>query len=173
MKFDATKVRGPIDDGDKPGLANVFNIQNLSHSAKTVNLQEGWREQTQSIFASAEVGYKGAYYLTLTGRNDWPSQLAGPHSSTKSFFYPSVGVSVVLSQIIGNMPELLSYVKLRGSFASVGVAFERYIANPLYSWNESGMSWNTQTQYPVYDLKPERTKSYRSEERRVGKECRG
>ena len=160
MKFDATKVRGPIDDGDKPGLANVFNIQNLSHSAKTVNLQEGWREQTQSIFASAEVGYKGAYYLTLTGRNDWPSQLAGPHSSTKSFFYPSVGVSVVLSQIIGNMPELLSYVKLRGSFASVGVAFERYIANPLYSWNESGMSWNTQTQYPVYDLKPERTKSY-------------
>ena len=125
-----------------------------------MNLQEGWREQTQSIFASAEVGYKGAYYLTLTGRNDWPSQLAGPHSSTKSFFYPSVGVSVVLSQIIGNMPELLSYVKLRGSFASVGVAFERYIANPLYSWNESGMSWNTQTQYPVYDLKPERTKSY-------------
>lgn len=160
MKNDAMKVRGPIDDGDKPGLANVFNIQNLSHSGKTVNMQEGWREQTQSIFASAEVGYKGTYYLTLTGRNDWPSQLAGPHSTNKSFFYPSVGLSVVLSQIIGNMPEHLSYVKLRGSFASVGVAFERYIANPLYSWNESGMSWNTQTQYPVYNLKPERTKSY-------------
>ena len=58
------------------------------------------------------------------------------------------------------MPENLSYIKLRGSFASVGVAFERYIANPLYSWNESGLSWNTQTQYPTYHLKPERTKSF-------------
>ena len=80
MKNDALKIRGPIADGtsgEKQGLANVFNIQNLSNSTKTVRKQEGWREQTQSIFASAEVGYKGTYYLTLTGRNDWPSQLAG------------------------------------------------------------------------------------------------
>ena len=162
MKNEAMKIRGPISDGssgEKQGLANVFNLQNLSNSTKTTRLEEGWREQTQSVFASAEVGYKGTYYLTLTGRNDWPSQLAGPHSHAKSFFYPSVGLSVVLSQIIGNMPENLSYVKLRGSFASVGVAFERYIANPLYSWNESGLSWNTQTQYPAFNLKPERTKS--------------
>ena len=162
MKNEAMKIRGPISDGssgEKQGLANVFNLQNLSNSTKTTRLEEGWREQTQSVFASAEVGYKGTYYLTLTGRNDWPSQLAGPHSNAKSFFYPSVGLSVVLSQIIGNMPENLSYVKLRGSFASVGVAFERYIANPLYSWNESGLSWNTQTQYPAFNLKPERTKS--------------
>ena len=75
-------------EGETPGLANEFNIQNLSNSTKTVRKQEGWREQTQSIFASAEVGYKGTYYLTLTGRNDWPSQLAGPHSNAKSFFYP-------------------------------------------------------------------------------------
>ena len=36
-------------------------------------MQEGWREQTQAIFASAELGYKNTYYLTVTGRNDWPS----------------------------------------------------------------------------------------------------
>jgi len=163
MKNDALKIRGPISDGasdEKPGLANVFNVQNLSNTTKTTRKQEGWREQVQSVFASAEIGYKGTYYLTLTGRNDWPSQLAGPHSNAKSFFYPSVGVSVVLSQIIGKMPEHLSYIKLRGSFASVGVSFMRYIANPLYAWNESGLSWNTQTQYPAFNLKPERTKSY-------------
>ena len=100
MKNDALKIRGPIADGtsgEKQGLANVFNIQNLSNSTKTVRKQEGWREQTQSIFASAEVGYKGTYYLTsraaTTGRRSWP----GPHSNAKSFFYPSVGLSVVLS----------------------------------------------------------------------------
>ena len=87
------KVRGPIADGsdafegEKPGLANVFNIQNLSNSSKTKRLQEGWREQTQSVFFSAEVGFKNTYFLTVTGRNDWPSQLAGPHSEKSSFFY--------------------------------------------------------------------------------------
>lgn len=163
MRSDAFKNRGPIADGvitaEKPGLANVFNVQNLSNSPKTTRLQEGWREQTQSLFASAEVGFKGAYYLTLTARNDWPSQLAGPHSNKKSFFYPSVGGSVVLSQLIPNMPKNLEYVKLRGSYASVGTAFARYIANPMYKWNPSGLSWNTQTQYPMYDLKPELTNS--------------
>ena len=67
---------------------------------------------------------------------------------------------MVLSEIIPNMPKNLSYIKLRASYASVGVAFERFIANPRYSWNASGLSWNTKTQYPMYDLKPERTKSF-------------
>ena len=57
------------------------------------------------------------------------------------------------------MPKNLEYVKLRGSYASVGTAFARYIANPMYKWNPSGLSWNTQTQYPMYDLKPELTNS--------------
>ena len=164
MRYDAMKVRGPIPDGEitdeKPLLANGFNVQNLSNTSKTKRLQEGWREQTQSIFASVEIGFKNTYFLTLTGRNDWPSQLAGEHSVKSSFFYPSVGASVVLSQLIPEMPKNLSYVKLRASYASVGVAFERYLANPRYSWNESGLNWSTQTRFPIYNLKPERTKSF-------------
>ncbi len=164
MRYDAMKNRGPIPDGEitdeKQMLANVFNIQNLSNTSKTERLQDGWREQTQSVFASAEIGYKNTYFLTLTGRNDWPSQLAGPHSTKTSFFYPSVGLSVVLSQIIPNMPENLSYVKIRGSYASVGVAFERYLANPQFTWSKSGLNWSSQTRFPVYNLKPERTKSF-------------
>ena len=164
MRYDAMKVRGPIPDGEitdeKPLLANVFSVQNLSNTSKTKRLQEGWRQQTQSIFASVEIGFKNTYFLTLTGRNDWPSQLAGEHSVKSSFFYPSVGASVVLSQLIPEMPKNLSYVKLRASYASVGVAFERYLANPRYSWNESGLNWSTQTRFPIYNLKPERTKSF-------------
>lgn len=164
MKNDAFKVRGPIADetmtGEKPGLTNVFNIQNLSNTRRTTRVQSGWREQTQSLFASVEVGYKGTYYLTFTGRNDWPSALAGPHSTKTSFFYPSVGGSVVLSQLIPNMPKNLSYIKLRASYASVGVAFERYIANPHYSWNGTELRWETETTYPAFFLDPERTESY-------------
>lgn len=166
MRSDVMEIRGPIADGsaafegETPGLANEFSIQNLS-AKKTARMQTGWREQTQSIFASAELGYKSTYYLTLTGRNDWPSQLAGPNSTSKSFFYPSVGASVVLSEMIPNLNrEYISYMKLRASFASVGTAFERYIANPRYEWSASTGQWSNTTQYPVYNLKPERTKSW-------------
>ena len=164
MFYDVTKNRGPIADGlfsdEKAGLANVFNIQNLSNSPKTTRLQDGWREQTQSVFGSAEVGFKSTYFLTVTARNDWPSMLAGPHSNRKSFFYPSVGASVVISEIIPNMPQNLEYIKLRGSWASVGSSFARYIANPKYNWNGSSLSWNMKTDYPMYNLKPELTNSF-------------
>ncbi|MGM9763240.1 MAG: TonB-dependent receptor [Candidatus Cryptobacteroides sp.] len=164
MFYDAMKNRGPIADGkitdEAQGVPNLFNIQNLSNSPKTSRLQSGWREQTQSIFGSAEVGFKSTYFLTLTARNDWPSMLAGPHSNRKSFFYPSVGASVVISEIIPHMPENLEYIKLRGSWASVGTAFERYIANPMFKWNSSGLIWDSTTTYAMYDLKPELTNSF-------------
>lgn len=163
MRYDLMRISGPIADGmvdpsEPTNVPNVFMVSALSQS-KTVKAQSGWREQTQSIYASAELGYKGTYYLTLTGRNDWPSQLAGPRSGSKSFFYPSVGASVVLSQII-NMPEQLEYVKIRGSYASVGSAFARFKANPLFTKDEKATSWNTQTSYPMEDMKPEKTNSW-------------
>lgn len=166
IRSDMLKVRGPIADGsdafqgEAVGLPNFFAVQNLS-TTKTRPLQEGWREQTQSLFASAEVGYKSTYYLTLTGRNDWPSQLAGPNSKSKSFFYPSVGGSVVLSELIPNLNrDYLSFLKVRASYASVGSAFSRYLANPRYSWNSSAGQFSNLLQYPLYNLKPERTESW-------------
>lgn len=164
MRSDAFSLRGPIADGEvdpseSKNIPNVFNVFAISQS-KSVKKQAGWREQTQAVYASAEIGFKNAYYLTLTGRNDWPSQLAGPRSNQKGFFYPSVGASVVLSEIIPNMPKQLEYLKVRSSWASVGVPFGRWIANPMHEWPDKGNSWNTRTAYPVENLKPERTNSW-------------
>ena len=156
MSQDADKVRGPIRNDGIPNLFNVFQLDD----ATTQRSQAGWAEQTQSVFASAEIGYKGTYYLTLTGRNDWPSQLAGPRSVKSSFFYPSVGGSVVVSQLIPNMPEELSYIKVRGSWASVGLPFARFLANPTYEWDNANKVWVDKSNYPMYDLKPERTDSW-------------
>ena len=69
------------------GLPNVFNVFQLD-DATASRSQSGWREQTKSVFGSVELGYKDAYYLTFTGRNDWPSQLAGPQSVNSSFLLP-------------------------------------------------------------------------------------
>ena len=154
-RSEALAVSGPIAAN---GLPNFFTVAQLDK--ETGKREEtGYREQTQSIFASAEVGYRSTYYLTLTGRNDWPSQLAGPNSNQSSCYYPSVGGCVVLSELF-KLPESISYLKLRASWASVGLPFGRFLAYPTFSWNTSTGAYSSQSAYPLYDLKPERTDSW-------------
>lgn len=168
MRFDGLTAGGNISDGkgsyagQPMGLPNFFVLTNIAPNGRNTT-QEGWREQTQSIYASADLGYRNTYYLTLTGRNDWPSQLAGPDSKSSSFFYPSVGVSVLMNQVFADAgieinPDYLSFWKIRASWASVGTTFPRFYANPTYPW--TGGAWSVLTQYPMSDLKPERTKSW-------------
>ena len=56
-------------------------------------------------------------FLTLTGREDWDSALA--HTTANPFFYPSVGLSGVISQM-AKMPKWVNYLKTRLSWAKVG-----------------------------------------------------
>lgn len=152
-KFEELSYRGPIREKGIPNVFNVFDLDNARKKAR----QDEWQEQTQSIFASVEVGWKSMLYLTLTGRNDWASQLA--NSSTSSFFYPSVGLSGVISEMI-QMPSFIDYMKVRGSFSSVGMPYPRNLTSPTYEYNEATQSWKPKTHYPIGDLKPERTDSW-------------
>ena len=152
-RYDELSYRGPIREN---GIPNVFNVYDIDSTKKKAR-QEGWAEQTQSIFASVEAGWKNMLYLTLTGRNDWASQLA--NSSTKSFFYPSVGLSAIVSEMLP-MPKAIDYLKLRASFSSVGTPYPRHLTSPTYEYDETTQTWKPKTHYPIGDLKPERTNSW-------------
>jgi hypothetical protein len=153
LKSDALIVNGPLRED---GIPNVFNVLQLDRD-KRAERQEGWRTQSQAIFASAEVGYKGTYYLTLTGRNDWESALAG--TETTSFFYPSVGLSTILSQAL-TLPQQIDYLKLRASFTQVGTPIPRNLSIITYPWNNDSGGWSTQSIYPIRIFKPESTSSW-------------
>ena len=153
VKSDELSYRGPIQEN---GLPNVFNVFDLDDTKKRAE-KTGWHDQTQSLFASVEVGWKQMLYLTVTGRNDWASQIAG--SSSSSFFYPSVGLSWVPTSL-WDLGGALSYLKLRGSIASVGMPFPRYLTVPTYEYDATNRVWKDKTHYPIGDLKPERTTTY-------------
>ncbi len=155
IKQDQTGVDGPIADNLIPNVFNEYQID-VNREARQPG---GYHEQTKSLFASVELGWASQYYLTVTGRNDWPSMLAGPHSNKRSFFYPSVGGSWIVSETL-KLPKAIDYLKVRGSFASVGIPFLRNIANPKYEWDNNTKQWKSQTIYPIYDLKPETTNSW-------------
>ena len=145
--------RGPIRDSGVPNLFTVFDLDREKSRAQ----KWGWQEQTQSIFGSVEVGWKQMLYLTVTGRNDWASQLAG--SPQKSFFYPSVGLSWIPSATF-DLPDAFTYLKLRASFSSVGIPFPRFLTTPTYAYDETTQQWLPTTFREIGQLYPERTKTW-------------
>ncbi len=150
----AFPIRGPLLDNAIP---NKFDITQIDDRKKESLIDR--TQETQSVFGSLELGYKNIYFLTATGRNDWPSQLAGAKSSQKSFFYPSIGGSAILSDAL-ELPSGIQYLKLRSSYASVGSPFPAFLAIPTYEWDVATQQYRDRTHYPISDLKPERTNSW-------------
>jgi TonB-linked SusC/RagA family outer membrane protein len=110
-----------------------------------------------SAYAFANIGWRNAIFLDITGRNDWSSTLP---KANRSYFYPSVGLSVILSDLI-EMPEFLSFAKLRGSWAKVGSGGPAYMLNRTATFSPGGNNGYLQlsSTLPNTDLRPEETKS--------------
>lgn len=140
-------------------LPNKFSLTNIDPSDSKIR-ESGGDSKVRNVaaFASAELGWKSMVYLTLTGRNDWNSRLV--NSSEESFFYPSVGLSGIVSEMV-KLPKFISYLKLRSSYTEVGSPVSRSgmtpgtITTPLV-----GGSLKSTDIYPFTDYKAERTKSY-------------
>ena len=60
IKTDELSYRGPIQENGLPNIFNVFDLDDTKKRAEKV----GWHDQTQSVFASVEVGWKQMLYLT-------------------------------------------------------------------------------------------------------------
>ena len=138
-------------------LINFFAVHNIDFNKAWKAKQSGWHDQTRAIFANAEIGWKSMIYLTATGRNDWDSRLA--FSDYKSFFYPSIGLSAILTSMF-NAPDWLTYLKVRGSYTEVGNSYGRFMTTVTYPYDEQTQSWTSTSSYPNTKLKPERTKSW-------------
>ena len=139
-------------------LINFFAVHNIDFNKAWKAKQSGWHDQTRAIFANAEIGWKSMIYLTATGRNDWDSRLA--FSDYKSFFYPSIGLSAILTSMF-NAPDWLTYLKVRGSYTEVGAPVSRSGLTPgTVTTPIVGGALDPTGIYPFTDFKAERTKSY-------------
>jgi len=104
------------------GLLVVPNLFSLNNGVSPAGVSEGIsRRSINSVYSSAQVNYDGFLYLDATFRNDWSSTLS---KQNRSFFYPSVSLSYVFSDMLTNMgaqmPNWFSFGKLRASYAQVG-----------------------------------------------------
>ncbi len=105
---------------DAAGTLVVPGVYNIANRLGNPTVTEG---STQSrllgFFGDFTLGYKNFAFIHATGRNDKTSLLS---AANRSFFYPSVDASVILSEAVPFLKtnSILSYVKVRGGIAKVG-----------------------------------------------------
>jgi TonB-linked SusC/RagA family outer membrane protein len=134
----------------------------LSNNAGTMVSSESSIPQTkdkQAVFGTGSFGYKDWLYLDGTARNEWSSTLP---PSDWSYFYYSVGTGIIVSDLLKINKKILSFAKLRASYAEVGndTGFD----NLYNGYNYSGTYLGNSMFYGESDrrnpkLKPERTAS--------------
>ena len=143
-------------------IPNKFIFAN-TNPLQSGGSQSSSRKSNFAVFGSAELAWRNAVYLTLTGRTDKPSQLVG--SVDPWIFYPSVGLSAVVTDLLpedvrASLRPALSFLKVRTSYTEVGspIPFTGLTPGTITHSMRSGKV-EPFDYYPLPDLKAERTRS--------------
>lgn len=102
------------------------------------------QKRVNSLYGKVSLSWDSTYFLDVTGRNDWSSTL---RSDERSYFYPSVSGSIVLSEII-NLPSWWDFLKVRGSWTVTKSDAAIYANNNVYSVETNVWSGMTSASYP-------------------------
>ena len=136
-----------------PDLYTIGNVKGNPSVSMSTN-----QKQTNSVFFAANASYKNYLFLGVTARNDWSSTLP---ELNRSYFYPSVSLGFDATEAFNLKSDLLSYVKLRGSWAKVGGDASAYQLARTYGVGtfNSISTFSPGLTYPPADLKPQITTS--------------
>lgn len=146
-----------IDGESVAGLAipDFYNLSNSKDPALATNFTR--EKSIQSVFGSANIGYKNFLFIDGTVRNDWSSALP---QGNNSYFYPSVTTSIVFSELMES--SFVSFGKVRAGWAKVGNDTDPY---RIYDYFTKYASFNSNNGYVLpttannSGLKPEITNS--------------
>jgi TonB-linked SusC/RagA family outer membrane protein len=137
-----------------PDLYTLTNSRDPLTSSNTYS-----RLKVYSAYASAQFGFRNYAFLNVTARNDWSSTLP---SNNRSYFYPSINGSVILTDALNLKSNTLDFLKLRGGWSEVGNDADPYQLSTVYNFQTAfdGNPIQTSSQKKLNDnLKPETTRS--------------
>jgi TonB-linked SusC/RagA family outer membrane protein len=90
----------------------------LANNAGTMISTESYNgKDKQAVFGMVSFGYRDWLYFDATARNEWSSALP---MNNNSYFYYSAGTGIVFSDLLKINKKILSFAKLRASYAQVG-----------------------------------------------------
>jgi outer membrane receptor protein involved in Fe transport len=136
-----------------PDLYTIGNVKGNPSVSMSTN-----QKRTNSVFFAANGSYKNFLFLSVTARNDWSSTLP---EENRSYFYPSVSLGFDATEAFQLKSDILTYAKLRGSWAKVGGDASAYQLARTYSVGtfNSISTFSPGLTYPPANLKPQITTS--------------
>jgi len=129
-------------------LPGLYNLGNIKSGTNLFNKNQHAQSSINSFYASGEMSFKEYLFLNITGRNDWASVLPAENNS---FFYPSVTLSAVLSDLVDLKSAKINFLKVRGGWAEVGGFGPLGPSSILATYTLSSSPWNGNTfgSYPT------------------------
>jgi TonB-linked SusC/RagA family outer membrane protein len=129
-----------------------YSMNNVSTRPYSVGYQ---RYHVNSIYGTADFGYKNYLFLNVTARNDWFSTL---NINSNHYLYPSVSGSFVFSDAF-TLPAWISFGKLRASYAQASNGTAPYQESLTYGFlgytiSNQAQGYVVQNVIPNKELKP-------------------
>ncbi len=143
--------------GKRFQLKEFFNLNNAIDFEQSNSFV---KYRNLAVYADMILSYNNYLYLTLSGRNDWTSSLP---KQNRSYFFPSADLAWILSDMV-DLPDMFSFLKLRGSYAIVGKDANPYVVGSYFGktfaipFNEI-VGYRQSTYIGDENLKPEFTTS--------------
>ncbi len=141
-----------VPNGGNAYFVNNFNKNNY-YRPQIIEIPSQIR--LNSVFGMLQLGYKEKIYLDVTARNDWSSTLAFTNNKSMAYFYPSLGINILLNEIFNLDKEKVNLFKLRGSYSIVGNGLSAYVSSQRPTIDGTSIVYPTSA--PFEDLKPEKT----------------
>jgi TonB-linked SusC/RagA family outer membrane protein len=132
----------------KLAVSGLYTLSNSRDPLISYNYYT--KQKVYSAFSSAQLGFRNYAYLNLTARNDWSSTLP---VENRSYFYPSVNGSFILTEAFGIKSDVLTFAKLRGGWSKVGKDASPYQLINTYGFL-APFNGNPQQYANAVDLKP-------------------
>ncbi|MEH0157934.1 SusC/RagA family TonB-linked outer membrane protein [Limibacter armeniacum] len=151
-------------------LALKGGWSSFNNAASLTGQENYFEKKVNSMYGMVNLAYMNTFFLDITARNDWSSSIPD-----QSFFYPSVTGAVAFSELLNIDESVLTFGKVRGSWAKVGIDTNPYAQTKPYTINTSQVYggqtavvpgtfsdgwWSISNVVPSQDLLPQETISY-------------
>ena len=128
---------------------NGFVVPDFYHISNTSSqlVRESTTEyRTAAIYADLQFSYRSMVYLGFTGRNEWSTTLPADNNS---FFFPSASLGFIFTELpVLEDNEILSYGKLRASFAKIANHATPYFTENTFISATIADGWGTGDSFP-------------------------
>lgn len=95
----------------------IGGLRNIDNTVTQFTSEVSSARRVVGFYANLNTSWKDMIFLNASARQDYVSNLP---RDNRSFFYPSVGLGFVLTEAIEIPQNIVSFAKLRASYAEVG-----------------------------------------------------